>query len=92
MKNLDEIKEFIELLPVDDLTEISKDKFIYYGEGFISTGSNNFRTTVKILRQELDNTIVKIESEKALVKSTFAFKNVKQALRAFNIVFQKFMN
>ena len=87
-----EVKEFIDLLPIDDLNEIQKQGYMYYGTGFVSTGSNHFSTTIRIAKNQVGDIIIKITSNKALVGSTFTFKNARQALTAFNAIFQKFMN
>lgn len=92
MKDTDEIKQFVDLLPLDGLVEIQKSGYVYYGEGYVSTGANNFKTIIKISKHKTTDTMVNVWSKKASIKFEFMFKDTKQALEDFKTVFQKFIN
>ena len=67
LKLADELREFIETLPVSDLIETQTGNFVYSGIGTVSTGVNKFPICLRIRKQKsemlmrVDSRFIKFE-------------------------------
>jgi len=93
IKYSEEIRAFVESLPIDELTETQIGNYVYCGHGKITTGINQIPVTVRIVRQDFGMTVSIASRRETLIAIPFSSEDDMAAARqAASGIASRFLN